>query len=227
MDDTKKLEALQAPFDPEDIEWRIQQSGKHDNRIWARVLAYVDNRAIMDRLDQVLGPANWKNEFRRDSDKAVMCGISIRVGDEWVTKWDGAEETAFEAVKGGLSSAMKRAAVQWGIGRYLYSVGESYAEISEKGSHRGTVKDRAGVEERFKWNPPTLPEWALPKAAPSKHGEALSTIRTLGRRLADDYTTNVEGKPVELKGWIRQNWPRLQKDPELATEIAALIKGAE
>ncbi|MDI8954255.1 hypothetical protein MJO10_29205, partial [Salmonella enterica subsp. enterica serovar Anatum] len=39
---------LDEPFAAEDIEWRIQQSGKtRDGKVWAMVLAYVTNRAIM------------------------------------------------------------------------------------------------------------------------------------------------------------------------------------
>ncbi|ELN7608627.1 recombinase, partial [Salmonella enterica] len=48
------LNKFDAPFNPEDIEWRIQQSGKtRDGKVWAMVLAYVTNRAIMKRLDDV------------------------------------------------------------------------------------------------------------------------------------------------------------------------------
>lgn len=52
------LNKFDAPFNPEDIEWRIQQSGKtRDGKVWAMVLAYVTNRAIMKRLDDVCGKA--------------------------------------------------------------------------------------------------------------------------------------------------------------------------
>ena len=92
-----------------------------------------------------------------------MCGISIRVprengATEWVTKWDGAENTDIEAVKGGLSGAMKRAAVQWNIGRYLYNLEEGWVEVSDKGQFQGKTKSG----KFFRWNPPELPEWALP-----------------------------------------------------------------
>src|SRR4051812_744156 len=97
---------LTAPFDPADIKHRQGPGG--------RQLPYVTNRAIQDRLDSVVGPGNWKNEFREwgQGSPGVLCGLSIRVGEEWITKWDGAEQTDIEAVKGGLSDAMKRAAVQ-------------------------------------------------------------------------------------------------------------------
>ncbi len=114
------LNKFDEPFSPEDIEWRIQQSGKtRDGKVWAMVLAYVTNRAIMKRLDDVCGKAGWRNEYRDiPNNGGVECGISIKIDSEWVTKWDAAENTQVEAVKGGRSGAMKRAAVQWGIGRY-------------------------------------------------------------------------------------------------------------
>jgi hypothetical protein len=155
------LNLLRAPFLPEEIEWRLQSSGKkQDGTIWARAVAYVDNRAIMDRLDEVCGPENWKNEFRREAEGAVLCGLSIKIGGEWVTKWDGATETDIESVKGGLSNAMKRAAVQWGIGRYLYFLESSWAGVTKDGSFGARLKKEEGGEY-FRWNPPTLPDWAV------------------------------------------------------------------
>lgn len=153
------FQKLAAPFAAEDIEWRVQQAGKSRNgSVWARVLAYVTNRAIQERLDAVVGPANWMNDYRPGPGGGIICGIGIKIGDEWVWKWDGAENTDVEAVKGGLSASMKRAAVQWGIGRYLYKLGESWANIHENGAFRAKTKDG----ETFKWDAPELPEWALP-----------------------------------------------------------------
>jgi hypothetical protein len=153
------FQRLALPFAPEEIEWRIQQAGDKGGRLWAIVVPYVTNRAIQQRLDDVCGPENWKNEFTPGPDGGVMCGLSIRVGDEWVPKWDGAENTDVEGVKGGFSAAMKRAAVQWAIGRYLYALGETFATITERGRFRGRTKD----QKSFRWDPPELPEWALPR----------------------------------------------------------------
>ena len=153
------LSKLKDFFEPNDIEWRLQQCGKtKEGKIWGMVLTYVTNRAIMNRLDEVCGPENWKNEFKAAPDGGILCGISIKVGDEWVTKWDGAENTDIESVKGGLSGAMKRAAVQGGIGRYLYKLGESWINPNENGAYRGKTKDGT----IFKWDAPELPAWALP-----------------------------------------------------------------
>ena len=56
MTSEPNLARLRDPFAPEDIEWRVQQAGEKNGRPWARVLAYVTNRAIMERLDEVVGP---------------------------------------------------------------------------------------------------------------------------------------------------------------------------
>lgn len=159
------LNKFDEPFAADDIEWRIQQSGKTGaGKVWAMVLAYVTNRAIMKRLDDVCGKAGWKNEYRDiPNNGGVECGISIKVGDEWITKWDAAEQTQVEAVKGGRSGAMKRAAVQWGIGRYLYDLEEGFAQISTdkaQGWNRAKLKDNTA----FYWLPPALPAWAIPGA---------------------------------------------------------------
>ena len=159
------LHDLTKPFPAKDIEWRVQSCGEKQGRIWAKVLAYVTNRAIMERLDSVCGPENWRNEFDPwtiGEHAAVLCGISIKIGDEWITKWDGAENTEFEPVKGGLSSAMKRAAVQWGIGRYLYNLDTGWAQVVDKGEHFAKTPEGKG----FYWNPPPLPAWALPADSP-------------------------------------------------------------
>lgn len=111
-----KSEVLKRPLEPNEVEWRVQ-SKKNG---WTTVVPYIQNRAVMERLDEACTPSGWKNEFREWKAKGVLCGISIKVGDEWVTKWDGADDTNIEPTKGGISDSMKRAAVQWGMGRELY-----------------------------------------------------------------------------------------------------------
>lgn len=125
------LSALRSCFAEEDISWRPLVYTRDKKR--ALVVAYISNRAIMDRLDAVCGPANWRNSFRRGPDGGVICGISIRIDGEWVTKWDGAENTEIESVKGGLSASMRRAAVHWGIGRYLYRLPRVWVPVDERG----------------------------------------------------------------------------------------------
>jgi hypothetical protein len=172
------LKKLAEPFPQEDIEWRVSRAGVGGKQgIYCKVLAYITNRAIMARLDEVCGPANWRNEEPRIlniNGKSAFCvGISIRVFnemqalDEWITKWDVAEPTNIEPAKGGFSGAMKRAGAQLGIGRYLYHLEEAFAEVSEtdpavRGWHYAKLpKDQGG--RPYYWKEPNLPGWALPK----------------------------------------------------------------
>jgi hypothetical protein len=83
--------ALQEGFSEDELEWRLQQAGEKNGRIWAICVPYIDNRAIQQRLDAVAGPGGWRNEYAKGPEGGVLCGISIRVGDEWVTKWDYGE----------------------------------------------------------------------------------------------------------------------------------------
>ena len=128
---------LAKPFAPEDLEWRIQVTNQEKSKGLA--VPYVTNRAIQDRLDEVVGPENWRNEYKLwhkgDKKEAQLCGISIYLEErkEWLTKWDGAEDTDIEPVKGGLSDSMKRAAVQFGIGRVLYKMNTVWVQIEQKG----------------------------------------------------------------------------------------------
>ncbi|ODB56933.1 hypothetical protein A7311_00995 [Paenibacillus polymyxa] len=167
MDANQIMKALQAPFPPDEIEWRVDRGQKTSNGNFVFVLVYVTNRAIMNRLDEIFGPTGWKNEFKEWKQGSQLCGISVKIGDEWITKWDGSDDSNMDAVKGGLSGAMKRAAVQWGIGRYLYKLDQNRIPLKERGENYANVKVKVsgGKDEYIKgyWDTPTLPEWALPE----------------------------------------------------------------
>lgn len=136
------FKALAAPFPPEKIHWRVGSTNQDKTRGLA--LAYLDARDVMDRLDQVCGPAGWQCRYSHVGDK-VACEIGIRLGynslagltstvaTEWVFKADGAGDTDFEGAKGSFSGAFKRAAVRWGIGRYLYDLPAEWVAIEERG----------------------------------------------------------------------------------------------
>ena len=131
-------EELARPFAAEDLEWRIQVTSK--DKTSGLAIPYVTNRAIQDRLDEVVGPENWYNDYRpwhgNGKKDAQICGISIYFEDKgFITKWDGAEDSDIEPIKGGLSDSMKRSAVQWGIGRVLYKMTKPlWVRIEQKGN---------------------------------------------------------------------------------------------
>ena len=123
------FDALSAPFAPDYVEWRLGRKGK-GNRGMA--LAYIDARAVMDRLDKVVGPANWGATYSHAETKTI-CELSIYCNDQWVTKANGAGDTDYEGEKGACSDAFKRAAVLWGIGRYLYDLDTPWVELDQHG----------------------------------------------------------------------------------------------
>jgi hypothetical protein len=153
------MESLQAPFPSSDIEWRVGSTNKEKTQGLA--LAYVTNRAIQNRLDEVFGPFGWKNEFKEWKGQSQLCGISVKHEGEWITKWDGADNSNMEAVKGGLSDSMKRAAYQWGIGRYLYKLPATWAPLKNG---------------KYLAKTPELPEWALPNGEKKPEGEPVEPI---------------------------------------------------
>ena len=164
---SKLLDKLHIPFPEDDIEWRIQQQGLSKGLPWALVLAYVTNRAIMDRLDDVVGPENWTNDFTESPNGGVLCTLGIRVDKGvWVYKTDGADNTEIERVKGGLSNAMKRAGVQWGIGRYLYKLPTTFATFDGGGIKKTRIEG-----EMHRWSPPKLTGEFLPPKTKTKDKE--------------------------------------------------------
>ncbi len=137
-----KNNELQAPFPPEVIHWRVGATTQDKSKGMA--LAYIDARDVMERLDAVCSEPGWQCRYSDVGGGKLCCeiGIFVRVGDEfeWVWKADGAGSTDVEADKGAFSDSFKRAAVRWGIGRYLYDLDSPWVQLEQKGrSH--VIKD--------------------------------------------------------------------------------------
>jgi hypothetical protein len=132
MSDAQELfDALSEPFPLEYIEWRVGSTNSDKSKGLA--LCYVDARAVMDRLDSVCGPAGWQCNYSHQTPAVVICNLGILIGDDWVWKADGAGATDVEGEKGMLSDALKRAAVRWGVGRYLYDLKSPWVELEPAG----------------------------------------------------------------------------------------------
>ena len=133
------LARLAAPFPPEAISWRVGATNGEKTKGLA--LAYIDARDVMDRLDEVCGLTGWQCEYVPMPNSTTCCRIGLLIAGQWVWKSNGAgatgdvnKETEREmAEKGGYSDALKRAAVVWGVGRYLYSLPSIWVAIEQRG----------------------------------------------------------------------------------------------
>ena len=215
---------LSEPFEEHDVEWRVQQSGvsgtQGNYKPWVLIIPYLTNRAVQQRLDDVFGVDGWENVFKEtNSGKGYLCGLRVKFGDEWITKWDGAEYTTVETLKGALSGSMKRAAVQLGVGRYLYAIGEKFpaCALCDKSYEATGNFIKIKLDKRNKnspvigaqWFTPELPEFALPQAKFEKELESLKEAETLDdlRKLFNEITrltkslrrTDITDKAIKIK----------------------------
>jgi hypothetical protein len=111
---------LQAPFHPKDLKWKAQ-SVKGERCL---AVCYVDARLVADRLDDVLGVDGWSDNYMVMEGGTVICHLSIFKDGAKTTKCDvgspSEQPDAGDRLKAAFSDAFKRAAVKFGIGRYLY-----------------------------------------------------------------------------------------------------------
>ena len=157
----QSIAMLAAKFQPEDIAWRTGQTTRNNTKVL--LFPYITARAVMDRLDAVVGPENWTDDYSvSPMGKGIECRISIFFDKkDWVTKVDGAPQTQFEAVKGGYSDSFKRCAVKWGIGRYLYNLPAIWGQVIDK-NEEGAIYVKIKGQSKYVRRP-SLPSWALPK----------------------------------------------------------------
>ena len=138
---------LEEPFPESSISWRCGARSK-DKKLGI-ALAYIDARDVMERLDEVFG-MNWKCTYSH-ADKKTICEISVLIDGVWITRSNGAGDSDIEAEKGAISDAFKRAAVMFGVGRYLYKLENEFVPVDEYGKFL---------------RKPKLPNWAKPNKEP-------------------------------------------------------------
>lgn len=174
---------LIKPFEPNELEWRVQQSGDANGKAWAMVLVYVDARAVQRRLDNVFGFENWTDEYRSEGDNAICRLGAFIEGKGWIYKENGASNTDIDPFKGGLSGAFKRVAASgYGIGRYLYDLDTCFAECSydkkEGFDNQGKVKLKDGSYKKFYWKTPDITKLISPEKALNELPEEKSENET-------------------------------------------------
>jgi len=185
MTTTEEIKLLSAEFPRDAISWRSQSMTADGSK--ALALAYIDARDVMRRLDDVCGPENWQCRYPHAGSKTI-CEIGIKLGDEWVWKANGAGDTDIEAEKGAISDAFKRAAVLWGVGRYLYDLPAPWVPC-ESTEYNG----------KKQWKRWTDDPWKFVKGQPSapKNDDARTVYKTLSRDMERCDTV------ADLKRWAK------------------------
>lgn len=215
--------ALKAPFEPSKVSWRVGSIAKStwDEKTGgkATALAYLDARDVMDRLDDVCGPAGWQCRYSHAEGKTV-CDIGIMamhptIGTfEWIWKADGAGDSDIEAEKGALSDAFKRAGVRWGIGRYLYDIKtpwvkvDKWKKIEENEYERlATLLPNAGPSLKF------LAPSGLAKT-PGKFWSGASLLIPLKKEYADEAIKDGKWSSEAWEWWIDKFKEAIEKAPD-------------
>lgn len=215
---TIDLTKLAAPFPPEKIHWRVGATTKDKTRGLA--LAYIDARDVMERLDEVCGPENWQRRYVNAGNGRTCCEIGINIlggkFDEsgnlqalemWVWKGDGAGDTDVEGAKGSFSDAFKRAAVNWGIGRYLYDVKSPWVQLEKQGNTHVIKESELGKLRQCLLADAPRPSQAKPakQSAPAKNDDAGIYVATAKTVIGT--FTNVEG----ARTWWKNEAPHRKK----------------
>ena len=195
---------LSAPFAADEVKWK-PQSVKGTR---ALALAYLDARAVQDRLDEVLGVEGWQDEYQTLAEGSVVCKLQCLLGDRWVTKMDvgslSEQPDGGDRVKAAFSDALKRAAVKFGIGRYLYRLPAQWADYDP-------------VKKQFV-RTPDLPAFAQPKGSKPAHKPKLAAVP------AADKAEKPHGLPAdgdELHRRLREYDDKLAK--QKACGVGALL----
>lgn len=154
---------LAEPFPAEEVEFRPGMV--KGNR--ALALAYVNARTIMQRLDDVVGVEGWSDDYQPLEGGIMLCRLQVLLGGVWVVKADvggmSEQPDGGDRAKASVSDALKRAAVKFGCGRYLYSLPTIWADYDPQRKQFTTV--------------PQLPAWALPKPIEADHfGPAMKIL---------------------------------------------------
>lgn len=135
------------------LEFRTLRADEIDVRVGqinekgATLLLYKDARCDMAILDEAVGATGWQRRHGREN---ANCIVSIWDDDkqQWIEKEDTGTESNTEAEKGLASDSFKRACVNWGIGRELYSSPFIWIKAEDMRIYQNS-KGRPATNDRF------------------------------------------------------------------------------
>lgn len=207
METAKKLlssiiEALKAPFPPGLEQYRAGATWGPDDAKKTRPLPYIDARAVFDRLDGVAGPDNWSTELERLEQGIYLCRLTIC----GVTRTDvgqaGADEG--EKDKSGASDAIKRAAVQFGIGRYLYDLEMPVVDLVKNNRDKWELPRDWKPPGRGGAHPAAKPQAQAPTPTKSdSQGHAPAPSSGGGPKPVSDRQLNLIRDEMKRAGWTQ------------------------
>jgi hypothetical protein len=195
--------ALAASFDPSELKLRSQAG---------RQMPYVTARTIMNRLDEVLGPENWWDDFV-PLEHSVICRLTIRLPDgTTLTKCDAGGYAGLadpgDDDKSGFADAFKRTAVKFGVGRYLYRDG--VARFSATAA-QGSDESEASEPVETSATPSVVPSSVLSSPVSRTSDETVNVPRT-GRALFA-WTKNQDEKHEYALLKHLSDWAKCQDFP--------------
>lgn len=118
-----------------EIDARVGQIGEG----YCTLLLYKDARVDMDILDETVGKDNWQRKHYEVKGN-LYCSVGINTLDNgWVWKDDCGTESNTEKEKGESSDSFKRACVNWGIGRELYTAPQIYIKCETTKNDKGKL----------------------------------------------------------------------------------------
>ena len=205
---------LAEPFPPGEVQWRVEALSRDKKR--ALVVPYVDARTVLDRLDKVVGPEGWHDAYEvlPDAERLVkdergerrerLCEVKCRLTVLGVTKEDVGEG---DSLKAAFSDALKRAAVKFGVGRYLYRLEKQWVDYDP---------------ETGRFTPPKLPEAEPEAEAEEEKPEAHRLIDQLLERLKEKGLGKEAARIVNKYGGYGKTPEETRK---LYGELRNLLKG--
>lgn len=237
---TEMFKQLAAEFERKQIHWRAQVVSKDGKT--AMALAYIDARDVMHRLDEVVGPENWATEHYDAGQGKLGCRLGLWIEDRWVWKSDGAGDTDIEAEKGAFSTAFKRAAVAWGIGRYLYDLPAPWVPCESFQGNDGKYRFKKFTRDPWQHVPKKKgayrsdqdPNWVGPMNKTNLQQAARQLKHDLrGAATADDWQEVVEtnmhvicqvrDEPTIRDWWLgKENFDGLKIELEKSAEVCGI-----
>ncbi len=177
---------LSEPFHPKRVHWRLgstnqkkvarETGDQYAKPTKGMPLAYIDARDVMERLDEVCGIDGWQDTYREEPSGRVICQLHIRMNDEWIIKTDGAGDTSMEGAKGAISDALKRAAVKFGVARYLYAIESGWIDL-DNGYIPKSWLDHTAPKLLPTYKPSIYNDWRKFTDALMEHSESILKIK--------------------------------------------------